>query len=235
MAGKRVTVVADPYGVIEIRKERVTLDLLNAAEGDFQAFDEIMADDGDGVTQLGRLLDDLERDIVAFWEREGLPGAPGRFFRVDGGPWTGEKPSREAWRDAGGGACCQHPAEMAEPGSWVGLSWGLWRCLQATREALAKGEPRHAAWSAFLLGQRVAEIRLARRHGHDARDGRGRKAARSAGGRAPKRDHDLWEDILKADAGLRRRHPSWTRNRRAEDLAKRFGRAASTIRKRLPT
>jgi hypothetical protein len=160
--------------------------------------------DEDDVGKVAGLLDHIERDVEEFWRKEGLP-----------------EPS------------AAHAAR-AERGSWVGMSWSLWRCLQGTRQAMESADLHRAVRFAFLLGQRQAETRLARRHGHDAQDGRGRKAARSAGGRAPKLDEDLWASILREDARLRRDRPDLTRNSRAACLAKRFRRGHRTIWGRIP-
>jgi hypothetical protein len=183
--------------------------------------------------QLEELLDRLERDLADFWKEEGLPDRQARFWRVNGGPWL-DRPPDSVSAPAFLEARWHHPAQDAPEGSWLWLSWQHWGRLQNLRKAIVENDRYQIALCAFALGLKHNEIVTARQFGRNVGDGRQLAANRAAGGRASKRKEDLWEEILAADDDLRGRHPSMLRSSRAEILAERFPRSASSIRKRLP-
>lgn len=217
-----------PYGIVEGRT--ATINPLTASAEEYETFVAV-----DDAAQAQRLLDSVERDVLEYWRSEGLPGEIGQRWRINEGPWQAEKPSYEVFLAAKSRVCCiEHPAELAAEGTWLHMSWSVWQNVQEARVAVAGGNIHKALVQGFIIGRKMAEIAISRRHGPDAKDGRGRKAARRNGGFAPKLDVDLWDEILAADAQLRAKNKKSTRNERAKQLSERFPRGFRAIFDRIP-
>lgn len=181
---RTIKTTTDPYGVIEMRRE--SIDLLTASAAEIAEFNQ--SNDADWIAGL---ILALERDIKEFWLSEGLPG--------DVGPYTIQNADGSISRSFG---AKPHPSMVAEPETWLGMSWGMWTLVQHMKQALADGKLHLAVKLAFLLGQKQGEIKIARRHGPHASQGR-----RSSNGIPKSREslrQNLKEKFADRDAEIRR-------------------------------
>ncbi|WP_159716401.1 hypothetical protein [Geminicoccus flavidas] len=215
---KEVVVLADPHGMFGTRKI--------IASG--WAALEMASEPEDDIAVLTQLIVDIERDIVEFWAAEGLPTAIGCYRRVNDGPWvTGILP-------VPAGAVrlqsCRHPAERAEPGTWLARSWELWLCLEEVRRCLAEGKIHRFGRFMYILARKEGEIAAARRHGRAWRAGErtitgGTNAANTRfGHRRPM--HNAW---LERDVELQAKEPS--ERERARIIAEEWHEDVETVRK----
>ena len=134
MVEKRMKTEIDEYGMIEVRTETITFDLLSAKPEDHQAVGEFIQQED--VALVMDMLDWIERDIVEFWTSQGLPAEVNRG---------------------------DHPARHANAASQLGRSWASWRTLKEARLALAAGEAHRVFRYAWCLATINAEVRMARR------------------------------------------------------------------------
>jgi hypothetical protein len=197
---REVVAAADPYGMFETRKRVVQIKVERKLEDDGVTFrvrlcaalERVIALE-DGEAQSVDPLDVVEQDIREFWISQQLPAAIGRYWRLPGGPWLAEPPSRDDAVNAlarhgpnSKAEACRHPAERAEPRTWLARSWELWRLCERARRHHANNDINGFGSTMFALGLKFNQVSAARQHGPDVKGGRQLTAMRRAGGQTPK-------------------------------------------------